>query len=359
MSFLFAFVAVVTTIIVFKKMALSKGFIDNPDERKVHKGLIPPIGGLAIFIPFLVLLAFFQGKDALSIWQFYAAASILLVIGFLDDAMHVNAKLKFLIHFVAATLVVLGGANLVNMGNLFGYHVSDFGVFAPIFSICCVVYLINAVNMIDGIDGLSGGLSLVATGFLMLGCVLSGMVVPDGLHLLAGGLCAFLIFNMRYPFHIRASVFIGDAGSMTLGLVLAWYAMTLSQWPYEVFAPISIAWILAVPIWDAFGLFSARIREGRHPFEADRRHLHHHFLEAGFTAGQATPLILAYAAILSAIGIFLPKMGIPTWVLTYMWMVMWLMHAQLSYKPNSFIRFLRQTHVRWFSKEQPLNHEEH
>lgn len=358
MSFLAAFVAVFATTYVFKKIAKSKGFLDKPDERKAHKGEIPPIGGIALFAPFLILLLVFQDENAVASWQFYAAAALLLVTGFLDDALHINAKLKFLIHFIAAILIVLGGANLVNMGNLFGYHVSDFGVFAPIFSICCVVYLINAMNMIDGIDGLSGGLSLVATGFLALGCYLSGMDIPVGLYLLAGGLCAFLAFNMRYPFHRRATVFIGDAGSMTLGLVLAWYSMTLSQWPYEALAPISIAWILAVPIWDAFGLFSARLREGRHPFEADRRHLHHHFLEAGFTSGQATVMIMVYAAFLSAIGIFLPKAGVPTWVLTYLWMVLWLLHAQMSFKPNSFIRFLRRIHVRWFLREHPLNRAE-
>ncbi len=359
MGFLYAFGATFIAIMSLKMIASKTGFTDKPDERKTHKGFIPPVGGLGIFIPFLILLFLLRDtENDLSNWQFYSAATLLLVTGFLDDAFHINAKLKFAIHFVASILIVLGGANLINMGNLFGYGMIEFGIFAPIFSICCVVYLINAINMIDGIDGLSGGLSLVTNGFLILGCVLAGIATPLGLFLLAGGLVAFLCFNMRSSFRKRASVFIGDAGSMTLGLVLAWYAMTLSQAPYDVFAPITIAWILAVPIWDAFGLFSARIREGRHPFEADRRHLHHHFLEAGFTSGQAAPLIVLYAIFLSSVGIFLPQAGVPDWVLTYLWMTMWLLHAQMSFKPNSFIRFLHRIHVRWYAKEQSLNHAE-
>ena len=355
--FLAGLIATILSGYAFIKLAKRINFVDTPDEtRKLHKNAVPPVGGLSIFVPFLVILFFADDGMSLTNWEFYAAALILLVTGALDDAFHISAKIKFFIHFVAAILIVVGGANLVDMGNLFGYGSIDFGVFATIFSICCVVYLINAMNMMDGLDGLAGGLSLVITAALVIACAFANIVAPVGLVILLGGLLGYLWFNMRTPLRSRAVMFLGDAGSMTIGLVMAWYAMRLSQAPYHVIEPMTVAWILALPIWDAFGLFTARLREGRHPFEADRRHFHHHFIEAGFTSGQAVPFILLYAAFLAGIGIVLPVLGVPVWILTYLWIALWLGHAQLSFKPNSFIRFLRRIHVKWFSPKQHPNH---
>ena len=324
-----------------RRLALKKGFVDTPDTRKVHEGAIPPVGGLVIFSIFLILSAIFSDK-IVTHWPFFAALILLLVTGAIDDARGVPARLKFLIHFIAAISVVFGGATLIDMGNLLGFGATSFGIFAPLFSVCCVVYLINAMNMMDGIDGLCGGLSLIVSLFLIISVALAGQEIPLELFILTGGLAGYLLYNLRTPFCKKALVFLGDAGSMCLGLSLAWYAITLSQEPANVFVPITVAWILALPIWDAFGLFSARIRERRHPFDPDKRHFHHHFLEAGFTAGQATPLILLYAVGLSAFGVFAPKLGVPVWVLTYIWIFMWLAHAQLSYKPQGFIELLKK-----------------
>ncbi|MGE4313452.1 MAG: glycosyltransferase family 4 protein [Pseudobdellovibrionaceae bacterium] len=359
MSFLISFAITLCFVPLLKRLALRIRFTDKPDERKTHEGNIPPIGGIAIFLPFLALMIAENDETVFTSTPFYCALSLLLITGVIDDARHINAKLKFVIHFIAAILVVWGGANLVTMGNLFGYGITDFGMLAPFFSVCCVVYLINAMNMIDGVDGLAGGVSLVIVAFLGLACVTHGVVMPTGLAMLGGGLCGFLVYNLRSPFRKKASVFLGDAGSMSLGLILAWYAMSLSQEPYALFAPITVAWILAFPIWDAFGLFSARIREGRHPFSPDRRHFHHHFLEAGFTPGQTTVIITCYAALLGAIGVFLPATGVPVWVLTYIWIILWIAHAQLTFKPNSFIRFLRRIRGSSSQEEQLQDHTAH
>src|SRR5690606_15367016 len=101
-----------------------------------------------------------------------------------------------------------------------------------------------------------------------------------------GALAGFLVYNLRTPLRKQAAVFMGDAGSMALGLVVAWFAMSLAQEPHVVFAPISVAWILALPIIDICAQFNRRVREGRHPFSPDRGHFHHHFRHAGISSGQ-------------------------------------------------------------------------
>jgi len=338
-----SFCLTVCLVVVFSKLAARAGLVDKPGGRKKHDFAVPLVGGIAIFSAFILLsLVFTPWMDH---WVSYVALSVLLYMGIIDDAVEVNAKLKFLIHFLVAGLLVYDGTVLQSMGDLFGTGEISFGIFGGIFTVCCIVYLINAMNMIDGIDGLSGGIAFVIAIFLFSASLMRGVVPSLELQFLIGALVAFLMFNYRHPWRERASVFMGDAGTMALGLLLAWMAIDLSQPSATevgaLFEPISIAWLLALPIWDAFGMLTARIRRGKHPFEPDRNHFHHHFLEAGFTPGEATPLIMLYCMLLGAVGIFGASWGIPPVALTVGWVVMWLVHAQISYKHDGFIRFLK------------------
>ena len=184
MTFLICLIGTLCLVPILRRLAIETNFVDIPDDRKHHDGLIPPIGGIAIFIPFLVLSGVYAFQADLllqDIWPFFTAVIMLLLLGVVDDKYHINANFKFLVHFLAAILVVYNGANLSSMGNLFGYGESNFGWFAPIFSVFCVVYLINAINMIDGIDGLSCGLGVIMTGYLILACMLAGLIPPAGL----------------------------------------------------------------------------------------------------------------------------------------------------------------------------------
>jgi UDP-GlcNAc:undecaprenyl-phosphate GlcNAc-1-phosphate transferase len=164
------------------------------------------------------------------------------------------------------------------------------------------------------------------------------------LSILVACLGGFLYFNMRHPWRRKASIFLGDAGSMALGLTIAWFAINLSQGPGPgpVFEPVTIAWIIALPIIDAFGLLVMRLKEKRAPFSPDRRHFHHHFLEAGFTPAQATILILAWGVFLGAVGVVGMMLGVPGPVLGWLWIVLWLSHALLVIKSASFVQFLKR-----------------
>lgn len=336
-----------------RRLALRAGYVDNPGGRKHHAQPVPPIGGLIIFAVFITL-SYFVDPEVGDIRAFYAALGLILVTGLIDDARPLPSLVKFAIHFAAAYLVVVpGGVQIETLGNLLGSGEIRLGSYAVPFTIACVVYIINAVNMMDGLDGLAGGKALIVLCWLMLACLLHGFwEAVIGINILAGALAGFLIYNMRHPLRRQASVFLGDAGSMALGLAIAWFSIGVSQGPGAVMAPISVAWIIALPIIDAFGLLVMRLKEKRNPFSPDRRHFHHHFLNAGFSVGQSTPLILAWSVALGAIGFFGYVAGIPEPVLGWGWIGLWLGHAVLVMKPDAFIALL--TRLRGAGRPQNL-----
>lgn len=338
MTSLFAFFSVLIAIPLVCKLAGRAGFLDNPEGRKQHEVPVPPLGGITIFTIFLMIMSVLGGLP----WAVFGALALMLVVGIVDDARGMNAKLKFALHFTSAFVMVLGGgAQLHSLGNLLGLGDVTLGFFAIPFSIACVVYVQNAVNMMDGVDGLAGGYSLIVFGWLLvaaIGGAYDDIVVQ--ISILMACLSGFLVYNMRSPIRSRAIIFLGDAGSMALGLMIAWFAITLSQQPYAVINPASVAWLIALPIFDSFALLVARLKDGKHPFAPDRRHFHHHFIHAGFSAGQTTFLILAYSILLGSIGFFAPRMGVPDFVLGWGWVALWAGHTALTIHADQFIRLL-------------------
>lgn len=357
MIILSAFFIVLALIPLTCKLAAKAGFVDQPQGRKQHDSPIPPLGGVVLFTVFIIFMLIYGFLP----WAVFTALALILVVGIVDDAWEIKATFKFAIHFLAAfTIVVGGGAQIHSLGNLLGFgHIGLFWLAIP-FSIACVVYIQNAVNMMDGVDGLAGGNSLLIFGWLLLaesmrfdhmmkaqisgdaGDIASGLMIPwnEQLPILMACLAGFLVYNMRSPFLKKAKIFLGDAGSMALGLMIAWYAITLSQGPYAVIEPVSVAWIIALPIVDSFALLVTRIKEGHPPFKPDRRHFHHHFANAGFTPGQTSFLILTYSALLGCIGFFGIKLGVPEYVLGWGWVALWMGHTMLTLKSEKFIRLL-------------------
>ena len=338
-----AFFVVLIAVPVARHAALRIGFVDEPGGRKTHKDAVPPIGGLVI-VPVFMAQSLLTGVDMALYWPLFAALSLVLVMGAIDDHGHIQAWIKFMIQFVAAFLIVLpGGAQVFQLGNMFGLGMVDLGVMSVPFSVFCVVLLINAINLMDGLDGLAGGKSFVMLGWLMAACALAGEREAFLLiGILEAALLGFLFYNMRHPWRRRAIVFLGDSGSMALGLILAWYVITLSQEPVSALAPVSVAWIVALPVIDACGQFLRRMKEGRHPFDPDRGHFHHHLIAAGLPVGKATALILLIGLIFGAIGYGGVLIGIPEFVLMIGWLGLWAVHMALSLKPGPFVRRLSQ-----------------
>lgn len=313
------------------------GLVDAPGGRKHHEGSIPLVGGLVIF-PIFMVISLLSGTDIAYVWPFFMALTLILIIGFMDDYMEMPAWPKFLIQIAAAMLIVMpGDAELIRLGNLFGFGTVFTGVFSELFSVAAVVLLINAINLMDGLDGLAAGKGFIVTLWLMIACFMAGEWPPFWtLAVLLACIGGFLFYNMRHPFRGKAALFLGDAGSMALGLALAWFCIGLAQEPHPVVTPISIAWIVALPVIDACGQFARRVSEGRHPFSPDRGHFHHHFVHAGIPVGRSTATILMLGFILGGVGVIGILIGVPQFVLTYLWIALLFSHMALSFRPERY-----------------------
>jgi UDP-GlcNAc:undecaprenyl-phosphate GlcNAc-1-phosphate transferase len=339
---LIAFIAVMILMPVMIDIANNKGFVDVPGGRKKHGDAVPPIGGLVIF-PIFALVSYLAGVD-LSEWgYFYAALGLLVAIGAVDDRKPVNANLKFAAQFLAAGLIVIGGgAQVTTMGNILGLGDLNMGFMTIPFSVIAVVLLVNAINLLDGLDGLAGGVGFVAAGFLALACLIGGSI-PDaaGCGLLMACLAGFLFYNMRSPWRSQAAVFLGDAGSLSLGLTISWLAIKASAIDHPpAILPMTIAWILALPIYDICGQFARRISQGRHPFDADHNHFHHHFINAGLPVGQATMVILFLVILTSLVGVAGMYWQLPQSYLSWPWIMGLFGHMYLSMRPHRYRRII-------------------
>ena len=340
---LIAFVAVLLIIPTARELAVAFQLTDKPGGRKNHLDEVPLVGGLVIF-PVFMICAMFAGFNFEAYWPLFAALSLILITGAIDDRFHVNAWIRFFIQFVAASLIVIyGDAKLLHLGNLFGFGNLRLNWMSVPFSIVAVVLFVNAINLMDGLDGLAAGTCAVVLGWLMLACAIAGQWPPFfAMAILMACILGFLFYNMRHPFRSKASIFLGDAGSLSLGLVLAWYCIGLARGPDPVVIPITIAWIIALPIIDACGQFFRRVKEGRHPFDADRGHFHHHFVHAGIPVGKSTAMILLWGFILGGIGYGGIYFGVPQPVLCVLWIALLFSHMAMSYKPEWFIQYLKR-----------------
>lgn len=339
LSPLIAFFIVLALIPLARGLALKFGYVDCPGGRKGHDCPTPPVGGLVI-VPIFILVSLLSGAQAGTQWPFWLGLAVIVLAGSIDDRYSIRPRWKFVAQFTASILIVMfGEAKVTSLGDLFGFGAFGLNFASAPFSVIAAVLLINAINLLDGLDGLAGGITLIALFWLAVPCLLAGNIqVALSICILIGALAGFLFFNLRHPFRARANIFLGDAGSMSLGLALAWYGMTLGRSDTPVVQPIAVAWILALPIMDTCAQFARRVREGRHPFDADRHHFHHHFINAGMDVAPAVTVIMLIGFLLGLIGVGGMILHVPEYVLAYAWIATLLIHMAVSLRPARFHR---------------------
>ena len=297
---------------VARRVAPAVGLIDSPCARKSHEGEIPLVGGIAIFGSLLIAMA--SADLFVDHWPFFAAASLLVLIGAWDDISGVSPPVRLVVQSLALLIITaVGGVYLEDLGNIFpAIGVLSLGWMAIPFTVFAGVGAINAFNLSDGVDGVCGTLALVALAGLGIAAGVAGQT--SELLLIAtliGGVVGFLVFNVRLPQRRQASVFLGDAGSYLLGLSVMYLAIRLSQGPERAIQPVTALWFCILPLLDTIGVLLRRLRRGRSPFSPDREHIHHVFLLAKFSV-TATWIGLTLVAVLGAafglLGVFA---GIP------------------------------------------------
>lgn len=318
------------------RLARRIGYVDRPGGRKQHVGGTPPIGGLVIMPLFAFFYLYFV-PDGMHDWPLFAGLGALLVLGALDDRLALNAWVKFIGQILIATFVVMvGGAELTSLGDLSGRGPVYLGWLSVPFTVACLVLLMNALNMIDGLDGLCGGIAASILIWLMIACAMAGLTAPlFGMALLLTPLLSFLFFNMRHPWRKKAAVFLGDAGSMTLALAIGWFAIHLSQGVHTPVLPVTVIWLMAVPVIDTLTLFILRLKKGRHPFAADRNHLHHRMLAYDIPVHWTVVFMILATLGAGAIGMAGMQAGVSDLSLLLLWLGTLLGYVGYSLRPSA------------------------
>ncbi len=268
---------------VLQPVARRLNLLDHPAGRKDHAVPTPVTGGLAILLGCVVSFFAVQTSSD-SLLAFCGAALLLVVVGICDDLRDLRWYWRILAQVLAALLMIYwGGVRVEQLGPAFGLGELSLGWLAVPFTVFATVGLINAMNMIDGADGLAGSLGLAALAMLAAAALYAGNAgLASRLSVLCGALAAFLAWNVRLPWRPRAKVFLGNAGSALLGLVIAWVAFRLTQNPGHPVNPVLALWLLPIPVMDCLVLIVRRLQAGRSPFSAGRDHIHHLMQEAGF-----------------------------------------------------------------------------
>ncbi|MFY9316725.1 MAG: MraY family glycosyltransferase [Burkholderiales bacterium] len=313
-----AFALSAFSALALARIALRIGLADLPGGRKQHDGTVPVTGGLAMFAGFTVA-ALGSGLVVGPTLALVAALGLLVAGGAADDMKDISPRSKFSVQLVAALFMTSwAGVQVAQLGNLLGLGAAGLHGWAIPFSVVCALGVINSINMIDGLDGAAGGVALAASLWLAWCAAAQGLGVQCVLLLLlAAAVAGFLVWNLRVPGRTQARVFMGDAGSMMLGMALCWFAIDLTQGEGRTLPPMACVWLLAVPLLDMARVMFLRLRRGASVFEADRGHFHHLLLARGYSVA-ATAWILTGATVLSgaaAVGAW--KLGVPDWAMFY------------------------------------------
>jgi len=306
-----ALVAIITAPVLcagflfyFGRVARRVGLVDVPDARKRHRQSVPLVGGLAVWASLIVLVLL--SSVSLGSYRILAfCLLIILAIGLLDDLKEVSAHLRIVVQIVVASILVYFGDVVVrSVGEVF-FVAKPYGLgYAAIpFSIVAVVGTINAFNMIDGHDGLAGFMLVIPLAALTGLCYFSGVPYWSLVLLITVTLLPFLFFNLGFA-GSNCKVFLGDAGSMSLGLLLVFLLIRFSHPEEGVLKVTSAPWLIALPLLDMIGVMVFRMREGRSPFHSDRFHIHHLLLGLGWSEVRVLTVLILTQLSFTLIGVF-------------------------------------------------------
>ena len=327
-------------------ISLRKRLFDQPDSRKVHHRPISRLGGVTFFPVILIvmctigLLQFYEMENITSSvisesLCLVAGLMLLYMIGVCDDLIGVRYRRKFEVQILAAAFLPFAGLSIQNLGGLFGWYEISPLVGVPL-TMLLTVFLINAINLIDGIDGLASGLCMVAITLFGMSFAWHGSWMYALLAFASVGvLIPFFFYNVFGNANRGHKIFMGDTGSLTLGFILSvmvvkYVSVMVQESSRLDGAPVVMAFsVLLVPSLDVCRVVLNRFRRRVHPFKPDKSHIHHKFLNMGFTPRRSMILIQLMAVafivltlVLLRIGLLAPvvfMLDILVWTLMNVW----------------------------------------
>lgn len=315
---LFAVAAVVTIALIplARKLAIKLDAIDYPSARRVNMLPIPRMGGVAIFGGILAAFAVagfgvyafgwvdpfidYNGIEV-NYWGVLLGTVLIFLVGAVDDVVDLNPKAKMLGQIVAACVVAGSGLLFSSIHNPFGEGYIEFGWVAYPLTVFYLVAFANVINLIDGLDGLAAGITGISAITILLFAVLTGRFDAALFSVILVGVCAGFLKSNFFP----ASIFMGDSGALLLGFslgVISLFAVARSALFVSLLVPILAA---GVPILDTFFAIVRRKREHRPIDEADKGHIHHRLMRAGFSQRATVLIMWAWTALLAACGVII------------------------------------------------------
>jgi len=275
-----------------RKLAFRIGALDRPDKRKVHQKIMPRLGGLAIYLAFViaVLLTTTLTKDIIGIMT---GGTCIMLLGVLDDKYSLPAKVKLLGQILCALVLCAFDIKIEWLANPFGGYIY-FDEFSVPFTVFWIISFTNVMNLIDGLDGLAAGVGAIASVTVIMVAVQQGFYpVAVITAALAGGILGFLRYNFN-----PASIFMGDTGSMFIGYTMAAISVFGAVKSATIIALVVPAIALGLPIMDTTFAILRRYTNGRPIFSPDKGHLHHRLLAMGLSQRQAVIIMYAISAAL-------------------------------------------------------------
>jgi len=339
------FISALSCLIIIKLMtpfAISIGLVDIPNHRKKHNGNIPIVGGISIFIA--IVIGLLTAQIDLNLQKNLLLAMLIVVgVGVLDDHQDLSTKSRVLFHIIAALVIVsTDGVELSSLGWIFGFSEFKLYTWSIFITIFAVIGAMNAINMSDGIDGLSGSLSLIVLLLISYFAYIGGQ--SDYLMialLLCFALVPFLLFNLGI-FGESRKVFMGDAGTTLLGLVIAVLLIALSQGDDAAFRPITALWLLAIPLIDTFTIMLRRLSKGKSPFKADREHLHHFFVRSGISDRKALLIIVLLSFSVGLLGSWMEINNVAEWKMFALFLLIFILYLFATIYAWKVMRFIKK-----------------
>lgn len=327
-----------------------KNLYDIPNERKVHKNKIPRLGGIS-FMPSMIISTLLAlgimassydgGKLEINPWTITFAIGLLMIymVGLVDDLIGLTAKSKFAVQVLAAILLPMSYLWINNFYGFCGLYEIPYIIGAPL-TVFVLVFIMNAINLIDGIDGLSSSLCLLALAGFFYCFSREGLWTYSVLIAgLMGVLVPFLYFNiMGNPEHNR-KIFMGDSGSLTLGYILGTLLVKFSMdnpnvMPFRKDSMLIAITLLMIPVFDVVRVILVRMAHHHPLFDADKNHIHHKLIRAGFSQHQALTLILSTAVMYIIVNLLLFHFIDVTWIIA----INIIMYIVINYTIDNRIR---------------------
>ncbi len=336
-AFIIGFLLVMIAIPPVIRVANAKHLFEPFEERKIHSKIVPPMGGVAIFIGFT--LSSIIATDGISFDELkYIIASVIIMffIGLKDDLMNISARKKLMVQvFAAVILITLGNVRFTNLHGMLGTYEIGY-ITSLILSIFTMVVIINAFNLIDGIDGLASGLAILAATTFGVWFFISGHTQFAILSFaMVGSLSGFFIYNV---FGHKNKLFMGDTGSLIIGLVISALVVNFNEFnigysvqnAIKATPAVSFA-IIIIPLVDILRVMTIRILSKKSPFTPDNNHVHHRLLSLIPSHLAVTMIIVAANALIIAFALLLSTSSLNV---NIQFLMIFLVGVVISYIPS-------------------------